>query len=270
MKVYLDYILLENLIVNISIFYQISIFSKTKTKFLKIILMSIFLSIIAVVNSLEILNVLILQILSVNIAIYYIYKPKKNIEYFKYQVYFYGISMIYIGIIISTSLLFNITLNSILIRIILYITSSIVTYIVNKYIYKGILNKIKYFNLTYKIIFEEMNNCTFNVFVDTGNSLKDHISNLDVIVLNENNYSKKVKNIALNYKKNKEIKIDIVTASGRSDLKGYVFKNVVIKKGVIEKVRLKKVIVLFIKEEIKNNEYDGILSYDTYLNKLGD
>ncbi|MEG2235922.1 MAG: hypothetical protein RR144_05750, partial [Clostridia bacterium] len=83
-------------------------------------------------------------------------------------------------------------------------------------------------------------------------------------------YSKKVKNIALNYKKNKEIKIDIVTASGRSDLKGYVFKNVVIKKGVIEKVRLKKVIVLFIKEEIKNNEYDGILSYDTYLNKLGD
>ncbi|MEG2235946.1 MAG: sigma-E processing peptidase SpoIIGA, partial [Clostridia bacterium] len=90
MKVYLDYILLENLIVNISIFYQISIFSKTKTKFLKIILMSIFLSIIAVVNSLEILNVLILQILSVNIAIYYIYKPKKIIEYFKYQVYFYG------------------------------------------------------------------------------------------------------------------------------------------------------------------------------------
>lgn len=270
MEVYLDYIFLENLIINISIFYQISIFSKKKVNIFKIILASIFLSIISIICKFEIVNNLLVQILSINIVIYLLYKSKKILEYFKYQLYYYAISMIYIGIIISTSILFKINLESIVIRIGLYITSSIITYITYKYIFKIIFSKVKYFNLTYKIILKDFENVSFKVFVDTGNNLKDNTTNLDVIVLNESMYIKKIGKNILEKSMYRDIKIDVITATGKSFLKGYVFKNVLIKKGGVEKAELKKVIILFINEKIKNDEYDGILSYDTYLNKLGD
>ena len=268
MKIYLDYVFIENFIVNISILYQTSIFTKTKVSKIRLIILSIFLSIISIIRILEISNNIIIQILAVNIVIYLLYLPTSIVKYLKQQMYYYLIYIIYIGIIISTSIFFSINLNNIYIRILLYIVTMCVTYIINKYMWKIWINKIKYNNLTYKIVINSLNNLTFKVFVDTGNNIRDSFSNLDVIILNSKAYNLKLKSKLIDNKQREVVVIDVLTAIGKSKIKGYIFNDVSIRKGGVEKVILKKAIILFIDEKINNNEYEGIISYNTYLEKL--
>lgn len=268
MKVYLDYVFIENFIINISILYQTSIFTKVKIKWIRLILVSTFLSIISIVKVFEIGNSMLINILSLNIATYILFKPDKVIRFVKLLMYYFLIYTIYIGIIISTSIFLKINLNQITVRIVLYIVSIFVTYIVNKYMWKIWINKIKYNNLTYKVVLCGQNNISFKVFVDTGNNLKDPFTNLDVIVLNSKVYKRKNTKTTLDNMKREIITLDVLTATGKSKIKGYIFNNVSIKKGGIEKVLLKRAIIVFIDEEINNNQYEGIISYNTYLEKL--
>ena len=268
MKVYLDYVFIENFIVNISILYQTSIFTKTKITKIKLIVLSVFLSIISIVKSLEISNNTIIQILAINIVIYLLYLPVNIAIYIKQLMYYYLIYITYIGIIISTSIFFNIQLNNIYIRILLYIVTACITYIINKYMWKIWINKIKYNNLTYKIIIHSLDDLTFKVFVDTGNNVRDYSSDLDVIILNSKLYNLKLNNKLIDNKQREVIVLDVLTAIGKNKIKGYIFNDISIEKGGIEKVVLKKAIILFIEEKINNNEYDGIISYNTYLEKL--
>jgi len=268
LKVYLDYIFIENFIVNISILYQTSIFTKTKVSKMRLIILSIFLSFISIIKELDICNNIILQILTVNIVIYLLYLPKSIIKYIKQQMYCYLIYIIYIGIIISTSVFFTISLNSIYVRIFLYIVTAFITYIINKYMWKVWINKIKYNNLTYKIVINSLNKLTFKVFVDTGNNIRDTYSNLDVIIINSKIYKLKIKSNLIDDKEREVVILDVVTAIGKSKVNGYIFNDISIKKGGVEKVILKKAIIVFIDEKINNYEYDGIISYNTYLEKL--
>lgn len=256
MKVYLDYVFIENFIVNISILYQTSIFTKNKIKKIKLIILSIFLSVISVVKVLEIGNSILIQILTVNIVIYMLYLPNTIIKFIKQQLCYYLIYIIYIGIIISTSIFFSINLNKIGIRILLYIVTMCITYIINKYMWKIWKAKLKYNNLTYKIVINGLNKSTFKVFVDTGNNLKDPFSDLDVIILNSKSYEIKSKNKFIDNIKKEVVTLDVLTATGKSKIKGYIFNNISIKKGGIEKVVLKKAIIVFIDEKINNDEYD--------------
>jgi len=235
---------------------------------MRLIILSIFLSIISILKTLEIGNNILIQILVVNIVIYLLYLPKSIIKYIKQQMYYYLIYIIYIGIIISTSVFFSINLNNIYLRILLYIVTAFITYIINKYMWKIWINKIKYNNLTYKIVINSLDKLTFKVFVDTGNNIRDSFSDLDVIVLNSKAYNSKLKCKLIDDKKREVVMIEVVTAIGKSKINGYIFNDISIKKGGIEKVILKKAIIVFIDEKINNNEYDGIISYNTYLEKL--
>ncbi len=256
MKVYLDYVFIENFIVNISVLYQTSIFVKVKVKKLKLIILSIFLSSISIINILNICNNILIQILTINIVLYLLFLPKKIIKYLKYQLYYYSIYITYIGIIISTSIFFNINLSKISMRILLYIVSMTITYIINRYMWKIWVNKIKYNNLTYKIVINSLNKITFKVFVDTGNTLNDHLNNLDVIILNSKIYESKMKGKSICTNSVEVVSLEAITATGKTKVKGYIFDDISIKKGGIEKTKLKKAIIVFIDEKINNDEHD--------------
>lgn len=269
MKVYLDYVFIENFIVNISVIYQTNIFTKTKTTKLKLLIVSVFLSCISIIKSLDIGNNMLIQIVSISIAIYMLYKPKNLVKYIKLQLYFHMIYITYVGVLISSSVFFSINLNRFYIRIMLYIVTILITYIINKHMWKIWINKIKYNNLIYRMVIKSLNNVTFKVFVDTGNNLKDRIFNYDVIILNSKIYNSKLKKTYIDNKKRETINLDILTATGKSQIKGYIYDDISIRKGGIEKTILTKAIIVFIDEKINNQEYDGLLSYDTYLEKLG-
>lgn len=256
MKVYLDYIFLENFIINISVLYQTSIFTKTKVGKIKLILLSMFLSIISVIRYLKIGDNILIQILSISIVIYLLYFPKNIVKYVKLQMYFYLIYIMYIGIIISTSIFFSINLNKISVRIILYIITTFITYAINKYMWKIWISKIKSSSLTYKVVINSVDKVKFKVFVDTGNNLTDPFRNLDVIILNSTSYFVKMKRSLLERNTREIVFMDILTATGKSKIKGYIFNNISIMKGGIEKVLLQKAIIVFIDEKINNNEYE--------------
>jgi hypothetical protein len=117
-------------------------------------------------------------------------------------------------------------------------------------------------------VINSLNKIAFKVFVDTGNNVRDPISNLDVIILNSKAFLIKAQNNLLENKKREIVVLDVLTANGSSKIKGYIFNDISIKKGGIEKITLRKAIIVFVDEKINNDEYEGIISYNTYLEKL--
>ena len=256
---YIEYIFIENLIVNILLIIQTHIFTNTKIKKLKIIIISIFLSLILTVFKIINMNY-ILNILTISLSVYYIFKQnsKNLITILKYQIYFYFISVLYIGSIIYTVLIFNLNISSVITRLSIYLINQGLIYIVYKFVWKIWINKIKNEPLMYKL---KLNNINFNVFLDTGNNLS--YLDYDVILIDRKKYLKKIRKKQNIFSGYNYFDVPIITTNGSKVEKGVEYKNLKLKKERIE-YDIKKSIVVF----IDINEYDGLLSYNTYLNKL--
>ena len=270
MNIYLEEVFIENFIVNISVIILLYILSKKKINISKLFICSIFMSLICIIKIYNICNNLIIQILSVNFIVYIIFKDKKIITYLKNLLYFYFIYIEYIGIIIFSTLLFDINLKHLYIRCIFYIIATMLSYIIDSFMWKLWKTKLANDSLKYKIIFKDQD-MEFNVILDTGNFITDPCGINEVIILSEIAYLKKIQNkkLCLNSKNINNIEIDIKTVIGKSVLKGSIYNNVLIKKNNKEIYVFKKIIILFVEGNICNKRFDGIIGYDTYLNKLG-
>ena len=137
MKIYLDYIFLENLVVNTVIIIETIIltnFSVSKKKRIFIIFLDTFIStIMKIIPQLD--NFLIHIILS-SLSLFILFKFKNIFEFIKNLISYYLIYFIYIGIIISFSIIFNINLENILIKLALYIFSASILNILVKDLWK--------------------------------------------------------------------------------------------------------------------------------------
>ena len=154
MKIYLDYIFFENLIINIVIIYQTSIFTKSNIKLKYIILsssvLSVYTTIVYILQN-NIVENIIIKIIVIGFAIYLAFNPKSIKEYIKKQVYYYIISFTYVGIIISITLIFNISIKKTIVKILIYVLSAFISYLFNKYLWKMWKTNIKNSSLTYKL-----------------------------------------------------------------------------------------------------------------------
>ena len=102
-------------------------------------------------------------------------------------------------------------------------------------------------------------------FVDTGNSVKDNISNLDVIFINCKYYNKLKEEGVLN----KKIYINIKTLTGYENVDGYVVRNVSFYSNDKYVATVKRIIVSFTLQEMQNDEkYSALIGYNTYVEKL--
>ena len=139
LEIYLEYILFENILVNYIIISQISIFTKVKlnpkNKIIGILVMSFF-TIFSYVKLSSFLSSVFAKVMMVNIYIYIAFLPKKLNIYFKQIIYYYMISFIYTGVIISISLLFNVSLDRTINKIIIYIVSALIIHMSNKNLWK--------------------------------------------------------------------------------------------------------------------------------------
>ena len=268
MNIYIEEVFIENFVVNLSIVLLLYIFTKNKINIVKVIIIVTFLSVISIIKILNIGNNYILQILSLNIFIYFMFKDNKIISYLKHIVYLYIIYIEYIGIIIFLTMLFNINITNIFNRIILYLVTLYIAYFINNYMWKLWKNKLINDSLKYKVIFENYNIC-FNLMLDTGNFITDPCMKNEVIIISEKAYLKKIIKNNIIDNNLKKIEIDIRTVIGKSKLKGGIFKNITIIKNSKEKYKFNEIIVLFTEDEIYNNKFEGIIGYNTYLNKLG-
>ena len=255
MKIYLDYIFLENLVVNTVIIIETIIltnFSVSKKKRIFIIFLDTFIStIMKIIPQLD--NFLIHIILS-SLSLFILFKFKNIFEFIKNLISHYLIYFIYIGIIISFSIIFNINLENILIKLALYIFSASILNILIKD-----LCKIKISDLYYEL---KINDVKIKSFIDTGNTVKDPISSLNVIFLNKN-----LKN-SLNLDVNKKIAFNVSTVSGNDIKEGYIVKNVKVIKDGREIAKIPKIILCFSLTSNTPEKYSAIIGYDTYLENI--
>ena len=194
MTVYVDVIFLENIIINYIILYVTGIISKAKIKQLKILLGSIIgatYAIIYYILNLKIYSSFIIKIILSIIIIYVSFNPKNLKTLFKQVILFYLISFVFagatIGIIYMVNfqnitiqngvLVGNYTIKTILIGIIIaYFLVMIGQKIIKtKFSKKDMICDIE-------VDFEDKKIKT-KALIDTGNMLKEPITNTSVIVL---------------------------------------------------------------------------------------
>ena len=261
MKIYLDYIFLENLVLNLILLYQVSIFTKSHLKKTNYIIGTVFIAIyttIVHIVNLSILNNIGIKIAVIFIGIYITFKPKIIPEYIKKIIYYFLLSFLYVGVIISISLLFGINLESIISKIIIYIISGVISYIFNKNMWKMWKSNIKKSDLTYKI---NIKGQEIIAFVDTGNNVKDLLTNLNVIFVDEK-YKEKI------IDGNKEVIIGFNTIAESGNLQGYIVKDIEVYKNKEKVGTIKKIIMCFVKNSLDKKEYSALIGYDTYIENL--
>ena len=262
---YIEYVLLENLVINYITIYQVSIFTKIKSRKINTVIGIIILSFYSTINyyiqNSFITNILI-KILVVNFCIYIIYLPKKIKIYIKVYLYYFLISFLMVGIIISFVIIFKLNISNIITKIIIYFCSGFVLYIFNKFMWKMWKSKIKKDDLIYDI---KIGDIKIQGFVDTGNNVYDYVNKLDVVFLEKQFEYELFKNNLLHEK----VKLNINTITGRDEVEGYIVKNIMINKNEYNICILKKLILIFVDKKIdNNNEYKALISYDTYIDKL--
>ena len=129
-------------------------------------------------------------------------------------------------------------------------------------------SNIKGNDLVYKIMIKSINktsnNIEINAFVDTGNSLKDVINNLDIFIVqntNKFNYHMAIKN--------EKVEVCLNTVNANCKLDGYIFNNILIFKNNKKIVNLNRAVIVFVDRNLStSNKYNSLISYDTYIEKL--
>ena len=262
MSYYLEYIFIENIIVNLFLLYMINIFTKSNSKKLTIIISSLISTIYTIISMLLELNSMVIKILIVNFIIYIAYKPKELKKYIKIIIYYIFLYYSYLGIIIGITLFFNFNIENIVIKVLIYILSAILLYLLNNFMWKMWKTNIKKESLTYTI---NIKGQEINCFVDTGNMVKNFEHNLDIIFLDKKWYK------VLNEKNilNNKVETHIHSVIGDSVISGYIIENVEVYKNYKKVYTLKKIIISFSEQSINIYEkYSGLIGYNTYLENL--
>ncbi len=267
MNTYIEYVILENIIVNIFIIYQISITIKNKLKISKMIISVLIISIyttFSYYSNFSLFENTLIKFLITILGIYIAFKPNKLSIFLKQLIYYYLISFMFVGIIISLTLLFKISLKNIFIKISIYIISALILYLFNKFMWKLWKSNIKSNSLIYEIKIKNFD-LVIKAFVDTGNSVYDYINNLDVIFLDNKYFNMLYCNNVL--KDTTDIKIS--TVSNENFMKGYIVNDITICQKDNEICKLKKVLIIFTERKLCNQEdFNAIIGYNTYIDKL--
>ncbi|MCI8411072.1 MAG: sigma-E processing peptidase SpoIIGA [Clostridia bacterium] len=194
MTIYIDVVLIENLIMNYIILFATGIILKNKIHHVRLILASLLgaiYSIIAYTSVLNIYSSVILKIILSVIIVYIAYNPQNIKQLWKYILIFYLTSFVFGGA--AFALIYVVRPQDILMKNGLFlgtyplktiILGSIIAFIIIITAFKIVKTKITKNDMfcTIKIKLNEQEIET-KAMIDTGNLLKEPITNTPVIVL---------------------------------------------------------------------------------------
>ena len=194
MTIYLDIVLIENLIMNSIIIYATAIIMKVKIKNLNILLSSIIgaiYSIMTYISNLKIYSNIFIKIILSIIMVYIAYKPQSLKILLKQILIFYLTSFLFGGV--AFALIYVVKPQEILMRNGLFLgtyplktvfLSAIIASVIGIFGFKIVKNKISKKDMYCQIIIK-LNNKEIQTtaMVDTGNLLKDPITGNPVIVV---------------------------------------------------------------------------------------
>ena len=263
LTVYIEYIFIENLIMNYLLLYQTFSFIKERVKKIKLFLSALIGAMyvcIMVYIKLEVLNYAFSKLLLSFVMIYVCFTPKEVNKYIKSVLYFYLISVINVGTYLFVITIFNINLSNGFAKIIVYMFGAIVSWCIDKQMWKLFKLKLKKENLVYDVYIPNGDKyVSYKGFIDTGNTSK-HIESSRMIF-----YANKKKIDVSSFEK---VTINVNTVNNVDKLDGYLINNVIVKNKNI--VKLVDIVMCFSKEDIKNKlGCDMVMNYEIYEELLG-
>ena len=293
MTIYLDIIFLENFILNFIILYAVSLVIKEKAGCIKLMIASLigasYVIIYYLINFQSKWNLIFKIILSV-VMVYISFMPKSFKEFIKQITFFYLVSFVFggasLGVIYMVNagkisirngiIVGNYTLKTIFIGVILAFTIITVAF---KFVKNRISKKDLFCNI--KII---INQSKINVkaVIDTGNFLKEPITNIPVIVVEkdilknfvpreileniENILGGDLKNIPENIQNEYMSKLKVIPFSSLGKQNGMLLglkaDGVVVEIDNEEKYVEKVILGIYTKKLSKKDEYNALLGID--------
>ena len=297
MTIYLDIIFLENFILNFIILCAVGVVIKEKIRYLKLMIASfvgaIYVIIYYLINFQSKWNLIFKIILSV-VMVYISFMPKSFKEFIKQITFFYLVSFVFggasLGVIYMVNagkisirngiIVGNYTLKTIFIGVILAFTIITVAF---KFVKNRISKKDLFCNI--KII---INQSKINVkaVIDTGNFLKEPITNIPVIVVEkdilknfvpreileniENILGGDLKNIPENIQNEYMSKLKVIPFSSLGKQNGMLLgikaDGVVVEidneEKYVEKYVEKVILGIYTKKLSKKDEYNALLGID--------
>lgn len=194
MTIYLDVVIIENLIMNSIIIYATAIVTKAKIEHLRIFLASLIgaiYSVLSYISKLAIFSNLFIKILLSIVMVYIAFNPPKIKTLGKQLLLFYLTSFLFGGV--AFSLIYIIKPQEILMKDGLFLGTyplktvflgAIIASIILITAFKVIKNKITAKDIYCNIeIYLEQKNIEIKAMLDTGNLLKEPISGIPVIVV---------------------------------------------------------------------------------------
>lgn len=194
MTIYVDVVLIENLIMNYIILFATGLVLKIKINHIRLILSSLLgaiYSIVAYTGFLKIYSSFILKIILSAIIVYIAYNPQSVKKMSKELLFFYLISFVFGGA--AFALIYIVRPQDILMRNGLFlgtyplktvILGAIVAFVVIITAFTIIKNKMTKKNMIYKIEVKlNGKEIITEALIDTGNMLKEPITNLPVVVI---------------------------------------------------------------------------------------
>ena len=256
MDVYIEYIIIENFIINFFLILFISIFTKQKLNILRILFTDVITVLYVTVAHIYNLDNAIYKLFLSFVTVFIAFGMKSYKKYIKIVVYYYLIYFEYIGVVLSITLIFNFNIDYLLVKIIVYLLSAGLTYIFNKFMWKIWKVDIKNKDLKLKV---KVNGILFSAFVDTGNSVKME-NGFPVIFI-----KKCLKNRIIKNDNVCKCDVNIITINSKEKMEAYVIDNVSFIKN--KSYSFKKANIIF-SNMLENLDYDALISYDTYIDNL--
>lgn len=194
MTIYIDVVLIENLIMNYIILLATGMILKIKIKHIRLIIGSLLgaiYTIIGYIGILEIYSSFILKIILSIMIVYIAYYPQSLKKMWKELLFFYLTSFVFGGV--AFSLIYIVKPQEIIMKNGLFlgtyplktvILGAIVAFVIIITSFKIIKNKISKKDLICEITVEiENREITTKALIDTGNMLKEPITNTPVVVI---------------------------------------------------------------------------------------
>lgn len=263
MTVYIEYIFIENLIMNYLGLYQTSSLIKKREKNIKLffsaLIGAIYVSIMYLIK-LEILNYAFFKMLLSFVMVYICFTPKEIKKYIKMILCFYLIMVINVGTYLFVITMFNINLSNSFIKIIVYALGAIAVWCIDKQMWKMFKLELKKENLVYDVYVPNGDKYVlYRGFIDTGNTSK-HIESYRMIF-----YASRKDIDVTSFEK---VNINVNTVNNVDNLVGYLIDNVIVKNK--DKMKFVDIVLCFSKEDIKNKlGCDMIMNYEMYEELLG-
>ena len=268
MKVYIDYIFVQNLIVDFILLKETSYITKNNIKNKNAILASLIASTyvaILIWFKMPELNFAISKMLLTFIVIYICFRPSKVERYIKFVMFFLIVSILNTGTFTLVSSFIGTKEKSVILEIVFYIFSLAISKWTVSKMWKAYKRDIKNEDLIYNVKFNiGKNQYTYRAFLDTGNNVYSHSKRLPILFAEtpkELSFDSKLKNI-------ESFEIQTTTLSEKSTKTAYVIDDIVItKRDFILKT---KAGVVFEKAKFSNTgDYNMILNFHLYTEEMG-